>query len=93
MRACPWSILAALTTCLLAGSLSAQAAPWPRVYRLSTTDTAPVLDGALRESVWTRADSIVDFTQRDPDEGQPVSERTVLRFLAADAGLWVGIWA
>lgn len=51
------------------------------------------LDGRFGESVWASADSVVDFTQRDPDEGTPVSERTVVRFVAATDGLWIGVWA
>jgi hypothetical protein len=51
------------------------------------------LDGALDEPAWTTADSIADFTQRDPAEGQPTSERTVVRILAAADGLWVGVLA
>ncbi len=74
-------------------SAQSQTITWPRVYRLSASDGTPQLDGHLRESVWMLADSITDFTQRDPDQGQPVSERTVVRFLATDAGLWVGLWA
>lgn len=93
MRVRSWGLLASTLTLLLAGTLSAQAPLWPRVYRLTATDSAPALDGALRESVWLQADSIHEFTQRDPQEGQPISERTVVRFLAAQAGLWVGIWA
>lgn len=51
------------------------------------------LDGRLDEPEWARADSITNFTQRDPVEGEPASERTVVRFLSTDAGLWVGLWA
>jgi len=35
----------------------------------------------------TTADSITAFTQRDPAEGQPGTERTVVRILAASDGL------
>lgn len=51
------------------------------------------LDGVLDEPAWLAADSVADFTQRDPDEGRPASERTVVRFLATPEGLWVGVWA
>ena len=51
------------------------------------------LDGALDEAAWTTADSVADFTQRDPAEGTPASERTVVRFVGTPEGLWVGVWA
>ena len=87
------TLLAGLAACLPAATLCAQDAPWPRIYRVPPGEAAPTLDGALRDAAWARADSITDFTQRDPDEGQPASERTVVRFVASDAGLWVGLWA
>ena len=56
--------------------------------------TGPMrLDGRMDEADWARADSITDFTQRDPEEGVPGSERTVVRFVATREGLWVGAWA
>jgi hypothetical protein len=51
------------------------------------------LDGRLTEAAWATADSITDFTQRDPREGTPASERTVVRLLAGETGLWIGVWA
>jgi hypothetical protein len=51
------------------------------------------LDGRLDDPAWATADSITDFTQRDPREGAAASERTVVRILATDAGLWIGLWA
>src|SRR5437879_6171385 len=57
------------------------------------TNVSLRLDGALDEPIWRQADSITDFTQTDPDEGRPATERTVVRLLATPAGLWVGVWA
>ena len=67
-------------------------APSP-VPALRFATAALRLDGRLDEADWARADSITDFTQRDPAEGQPGTERTVVRFLAAREGLWIGVWA
>ena len=50
------------------------------------------LDGALDEAVWMLADSITDFRQKEPTEGGPPSERTVVRLLATPAGLAIGWW-
>jgi len=51
------------------------------------------LDGALTEAFWICADSVSEFRQREPLEGQPATERTVVR-LAYDAhALYVGVMA
>src|SRR6478672_6383361 len=51
------------------------------------------LDGTLRESFWARADSIVDFRQREPVEGAPASERTVVRVVRDADALYVAVHA
>ena len=66
------------------------AAQAPRVH--ATRDRLQ-LDGKLDESAWQRADSIDDFRQRDPSEGDAATERTVVRFLSTGDGLWIGIHA
>src|SRR3954465_9880549 len=49
-----------------------------------------VLDGRLDEPAWAAARPITDFTQNDPDEGKPASERTEVRFLFDADALYVG---
>jgi hypothetical protein len=61
-------------------------------FRALRTSTSIQLDGRLSEAEWARADSITDFRQRDPAQGQPGSERTVVRVLATPDGLAVGWW-
>ena len=43
-----------------------------------------VLDGKLDEPAWRAATPITEFTQFDPDEGRPASQRTEVRFLFDD---------
>src|SRR5207244_13354569 len=51
----------------------------------ATLIRAPVtLDGRLDEPFWAAADSIDDFRQREPLEGLPATERTVVK-VAQDA--------
>ena len=69
------------------GALSAQVA-----HRVTRTSAPITLDGRFAEPDWARADSITEFRQRDPAEGAPVSERTVVRLLATPTGLAVGWW-
>lgn len=64
-----------------------------QVPRVHSTRDRMQLDGRLNEPAYQRADSIDDFRQRDPVEGDPASERTVVRFVAASDGLWIGIHA
>jgi hypothetical protein len=51
------------------------------------------LDARLAESDWNKADSIVDFRQREPVEGAPASERTVVKMVRTDALLYVAVRA
>ena len=77
---------------LLAGAAPAvaqQTAP----ARVTRTSEAPRLDGIPDEPVWLTADSITDFTQQEPAEGRPATERTVVRILSTSRGLFVGLWA
>ena len=55
-----------------------------------STRTPPVLDGRLNDEVWQSAPVVAVFTQRDPDEGAPVSERTEVRFVYDDEAVYVG---
>ncbi len=49
----------------------------------------PVIDGRLIDEPWSHAEPVSDFTQRDPDEGQPASERTEIRILYDNDALYV----
>jgi len=49
-----------------------------------------VLDGKLDEAAWALARPITEFTQLDPDEGKPASERSEVRFLFDADALYVG---
>ena len=56
--------------------------------------TSPiVLDGKLNEEIWQQAPAVVDFLQRDPDEGQPPTMRTEARIAYDDAALYVAVRA
>src|SRR5436190_20123896 len=43
--------------------------------------SAIALDGRLDEAAWRAATPITQFTQSDPDEGRPPSQKTEVRFL------------
>src|SRR5439155_7978485 len=48
------------------------------------------VDGKLDDPAWSKATPADQFTQRDPNEGQPVSERTEVRILIGEDALFVG---
>jgi hypothetical protein len=52
----------------------------------------PVIDGRLDDEVWQRATVISGFTQREPHEGEPATERTEVRLLTDGTALYVGAW-
>jgi hypothetical protein len=51
------------------------------------------MDARLAEHAWNEADSIVEFRQREPLEGAPASERTVVRLLRSGDQLYVAVRA
>jgi hypothetical protein len=75
------------------GQASTQGAQHARPVTISraTRTTAPIeLDGKLNESAWASAPVTDSFTQIDPDEGKPASQRTEVRVLYDDTFLYVG---
>ena len=53
---------------------------------------APVrLDGLLNDPAWSSADSISALTQTEPREGAPASAATVVKVLASDDALTIGV--
>jgi hypothetical protein len=48
------------------------------------------IDGSLDESAWAAGTPADRFTQREPKEGQPATERTEVRVLIGDRALYVG---
>jgi hypothetical protein len=84
---------------LSAQETAADGAPHPALGRAARppvvavavrTDTPPQIDGRLDDPAWADAPVIEGFTQRDPAEGAPVSERTEVRILYDDQALYIG---
>ena len=49
---------------------------------------APVIDGDLSDAVWQTAPEITGFTQRDPNEGQPATQKTIVRVVYTDEAIY-----
>ena len=78
-----------LPALLWAGPLYAQSAPAATAAPI--TDDV-VLDGRLDEAFWGSAQRLDGFTQREPVEGRPVSERTEVRVAYDGTAIYVGAW-
>ena len=61
----------------------------PTVRALRVAE-APLIDGRLADDAWADAPVAEHFLQRDPDEGQPATERTEIRVLYDDDALVSG---
>ncbi len=60
------------------------------VLRATRAAEPPKIDGRLTDAAWAAAEPAGVFTQTDPAEGQPASERTEIRVLYDDAALYIG---
>ncbi|MBW3628314.1 MAG: carbohydrate binding family 9 domain-containing protein [Gemmatimonadetes bacterium] len=64
-----------------------RAAPAAAALRV---EVAPQLNGRLDDAAWAQAPAMGEFTQLDPDEGRPASERTDFRIVYDDQAVYVG---
>jgi uncharacterized protein DUF5916/cellulose/xylan binding protein with CBM9 domain len=73
-----------------AGAQTLSPAPQLRVHQLGESEQ-PAVDGRVDDAIWTNTDPFSAFIQQWPDEGQPASERTEIRFLIDRENLYIGI--
>src|SRR5205085_5206396 len=69
---------------------SAQIASAQYAVRATRATSPIVVDGHLAEEAWSAADVADRFTQRDPDEGKPATERTEIRLIYDADALYIG---
>ncbi len=62
-----------------------------KIVAARRTELPVVVDGNLDEPAWQEATVSLGFFQRDPQEGEPVSEKTEFRVLYTAATLYVGV--
>ena len=103
MKSCP-ALSACTLAFLAAGPLLAQnsqsgpangaaGSALPTVATATEVAESPSIDGFLNEAVWQQAPVMTGFTQREPMDGQPATERTEVRVVFDDDALYVGVWA
>ncbi len=61
----------------------------PRDVQAVRAPSAPVVDGRLDDEVWRLAEPVTGFLQRDPVEGEPASEDTVVQVAYDEKALYV----
>ncbi|MBM3808043.1 MAG: carbohydrate binding family 9 domain-containing protein [Acidimicrobiia bacterium] len=61
--------------------------------KLDSSAEGPVIDGRVNEAVWGTVPPHATFTQQDPVEGAPASEKTEVRILVGKGNVYVGIIA
>ena len=71
-------------------SAAAQDVPQVTVSRL-TDGEGPTIDGRVSETEWQLAEPYGDFIQQEPNEGQPSTERTEVRFLIDTRNLYIAV--
>jgi hypothetical protein len=94
-RGAVWGVL----LCLLACSATARAdrkrqqevAGPPETYAVMV-NRAPRLDGTLDDPLWQQAKPVTNFLQREPNEGDPPTEKTSVRILYTKKEIYFGIF-
>ena len=64
----------------------------PSSIQAFETDKNITIDGVLDEEIWQKAPHISNFTQRDLDFGQPITEQTEVAVLYDKHNLYFGVW-
>ncbi len=90
------TILACLCSALLFPSLAFAQTPTPPTIsagKLASSAEGPVIDGRVNDAVWQSVPVHSTFTQQDPIEGAPASEKTEVRIIVGNGNVYVGIIA
>ncbi len=91
---CQPILLFALFVCLRAPLLGQSTGPERKAPKQATAvriqNDVIRLDGRLDEVAWRDAPALTDFTQREPAEGAPATERMEVRFVYDDDAVYVG---
>jgi hypothetical protein len=91
-----WLTVLALSALRLGAQVGAPT-PRPDVaqpsYRVPAANQPIRVDARFAEPVWQTVDSIVDFRQREPLEGAPATERTVMKVVRDAGTLYIAVRA
>lgn len=82
------SILGMLIALFCCGAFAAETTDNRPEVQAVRVQTAPVIDGKLDDPAWSAAPEITSFTQREPDEGKPSSEKTTVKVVYDDDAIY-----
>jgi hypothetical protein len=84
-----------LAAVLISSTVFAQSPTVPTFTAGKLDDNAegPVIDGRVNEAIWQSVQPISSFTQQDPVEGAPASEKTEVRVIVGKGNVYIGIIA
>ncbi|HYE88882.1 MAG TPA: DUF5916 domain-containing protein [Vicinamibacterales bacterium] len=94
-RSCRASYLVCLCVLCLLRPVFAQSpqAPTLTAGKLDEKAEGPVIDGRVNDAVWDGVQPYSSFTQQDPLEGAPASEKTEVRVMFGNGTVYIGIIA
>src|SRR4051794_35670234 len=80
----------ALAVAVTPSLFAAADAPAPPALSVSAVRAAkaPVIDGDLSDDVWRTAKEITGFTQHDPDDGKPPTQKTIVKVAYDDNAIY-----
>ena len=65
-----------------------------KTIEVNRANTIPIIDGIVTEdAAWTDVKAISDFTQKTPDEGFEISEKTIVKIIYSDQHFYVSVVA
>ncbi|MEO5739095.1 MAG: DUF5916 domain-containing protein [Vicinamibacterales bacterium] len=84
-----------MTAVLIPASVLGQTPQVPTftIGKLDASAEGPVIDGRVNEPIWQSVQPYTTFTQQDPIEGAPASERTEVRIIVGKGNLYVSVIA
>lgn len=85
------AVAAAVAILLVLNACPAVAQTQVRKITAAKTESAPTIDGDITDAVWAAAVPSSEFLQRDPTEGAPASEQTIVRILYDVRGVYFAI--
>jgi hypothetical protein len=84
-----------LAAALISSTVFAQTPTVPTFTAGKIDDNAegPTIDGHVTDNVWQSVQPYTTFTQQDPNEGAPATEKTEVRIIVGKGNVYVGIIA
>src|SRR6266699_3429471 len=84
------NVFAGALAVAVATPLFAAGSPAPPALTVSAVRAAkpPVIDGDLSDELWQKAPEITGFTQHDPDDGKPATQKSIVKVAYDDNAIY-----